>query len=65
MLIHPFLSSRKGKFLVAKPDVMGFVTVSAFKSLKGAKAHAARNNGVVEGKALTPASIKKGLRIVR
>ena len=62
MLIHPFLSKRKGNNLVAHSDSMGFVSVSAFKTLKGAKAHATRVSGVVEGKALTAAKPSKILK---
>ncbi len=50
MLIHPFLSRRKGNFLVAQADALGFCEVRAFKTLKGAQSHAKRVGGVVEAK---------------
>ena len=64
MIIHPFISRRKGKYLVAKPDPMGFVTVSCFKTLKGAKSHANRTNGVVQGGALQRAPLSNRNKVI-
>lgn len=66
MLVHPFISKRKGNYLVAESDPQGFVTVKRFKTKSGAKAHSTRVDGVVEGTALTRTPItNRGLRIAK